>query len=92
MKREPVIREGRAFLGVWIPAELYLNQSLSWNEKIALIEIGSLSKTGECFAGNQHFANLLGVSKKRAEAIISELRAKGYITSELIYKDGTNIL
>lgn len=89
MKREPIIREGRAFLGVWIPADLYLDQSLSWNEKIALIEIGSLSKTGECFAGNQHFANLLGISKKRAESIISGLRAKGYITSELIYKNGT---
>ena len=86
MTREVVLSENRDFKGVWIPKELYLNNTLTWNEKIILIEIDSLSKNGKCFASNQHFANLLGISKKRVETIISELRKKGYITSVLIYK------
>ena len=88
MNKEVIISESRDFKGIWIPKELYLNKELSWNEKILLIEIDSLSKCGECYANNQHFADFLGLSKKRVETIISELRKKGYITSELTYKKG----
>lgn len=89
MTKEVSIRENRDFKGVWIPRELYENTELSWNEKIILIEIDSLSKNGECFASNQHFADLLGISKKRVEALISELRKNGYISSIVKYKTGS---
>lgn len=89
MTSQVVIDENRDFKGVWLPKELYLNNNLTWNEKIILVEIDSLSKNGECFASNQHFANLLGISKKRVESIISELRKNKYITSTIIYKKDT---
>lgn len=79
------ISESRAFQGVWIPERLYRDNTLNWLEKITLVEIASLSANGECFANNQHFANFLGVSKRRAEQIISKLRDDGYITSQIIY-------
>ncbi|MBS3668007.1 hypothetical protein [Vreelandella boliviensis] len=34
--------EERAFRGVWIPAEIWLNRELSLQEKVMLIEIDSL--------------------------------------------------
>lgn len=86
MTRDVVINPNRNFKGVWIPEEIYRDISLSWNEKIILIEVIWLSKSGDCFANNQHFANLLGISKKRVETLISNLRNKGYISSTVIYK------
>lgn len=70
----------REFKGVWIPRDLYLNQDLSWTEKILLVEIDSLSKTNAgCFASNEYFGEFLGISTGRAANIVSDLRKKGYI-------------
>lgn len=89
MTRDIILGEKRDCKGIWFPIELYSNIELNWNEKIILLEINSLSKNGECFASNQHFADMLGVSKKRVEGLMHDLRKKGYITTKIIYKDNT---
>lgn len=71
----------RAFRGVWIPADLWLNRSLSIQEKVMLIEIDSLSKDPErgCYKKNQGFAEFFGLSKNRVSEIIKSLESKGFI-------------
>ena len=80
----------RAFRGVWIPRDLWLSTDLSLQEKVLLVEIDSLSKTERgCFASNDHFASFLGLSKERARKVIASLVSKGYVSSEMEYRDGT---
>ena len=63
---------------------------LSTNEKILLAEIESLGGLSDgCFASNQYLAEFFDLSKDRISKLISGLKNKGYITVELIYKEGT---
>ena len=64
----------RDFKGVWIPKEIYLNQDLSWSEKILLIEIHSLENEEGCFASNEYLASFLMCSVKTIEAMLTKLR------------------
>lgn len=79
----------RAFKGIWIPKEIWLDKELSWIEKFLLVEIESLDNEQGCWASNDYFASFFGVSKDRVSKLISGLNRKGYITVELIYKKGT---
>jgi hypothetical protein len=69
----------RDFKGVWIPKELYLNEELSWTEKILLVEIHSIDKGEGCWAGNEHLAKFVGISISRLTDILTQLRKLGYI-------------
>lgn len=79
----------RDFKGVWIPKDIWLSDDLTLQEKAFLAEIDSLDNEEGCFASNQYFADFFGVSKTRASLVIKSLIDKGYITSLLIYKEGT---
>ena len=79
----------RAFRGVFIPAHIWLDKNLNATEKCLMAEIDSLSKIGGCFASNQYLAEFFDLSKDRISKLISGLKNKGYITVELIYKEGT---
>ena len=80
----------RDFRGIWIPKEIWLSKDLSTNEKILLAEIDSLGVSSDgCFASNQYFADFFDLSKDRISRLVSGLKNKGYITVELIYKEGT---
>ena len=57
------MQKDRNFLGIWIPKNVYLNNKLSWLEKILLVEIESLDNERGCFASNDYFADFLGVTK-----------------------------
>ena len=83
--------EKRQFLGIWIPKEIYLNNELSWTDKILVIEILSLDNERGCFASNDYFAEFLGVTKTTISTSISKLKELGFI--EQISFDGrTRIL
>ena len=72
-----------------IPANVRYDKRLTDKAKLLYGEITCLTnKTGECWASNQYFADLYGVSKQTISNTISLLIKYGYITSELIYKDG----
>jgi len=70
----------RDFKGVWIPKELFLNETLSWAEKILLIEIDSLDQNGQgCFASNEYLAKFVQLSEGSLANLIVKLMNKGYI-------------
>lgn len=79
----------RGFKGIWIPKEIWLNENLTMQEKIFLVEIDSLDNDEGCTAGNQYFADFFGISKTRVSIVIQNLISKGYITSKLVYKEGS---
>ena len=79
----------RDFKGVWIPKDIYLNKDLTPTEKFLLVEVDSLSKNGECFASNEHFAQFLQISKDRVSKLLTKLRRMGLIEIVLIYREGS---
>lgn len=75
----------RAFRGVWIPKEIWLDKDLTAVQKVLLAEIHSLDneenegfKKG-CYSSNQYFAEFMGISDRQVRNHISYLKKKGYI-------------
>ncbi|NAA61992.1 helix-turn-helix domain-containing protein, partial [Enterococcus faecalis] len=79
----------RAFKGIWIPKNVWLDKELSWTEKFLIVEIDSLDNDDGCFASNEYFSNFFGLSKDRVSKLISGLKEKGYIDVSYQYKPGT---
>jgi DNA-binding Lrp family transcriptional regulator len=78
----------RAFKGVWIPADIWLNGKLTIHEKFILAEIDSFCSHYEsCYASNEHFAKFIGLSTRRVKDILKGLEDKGFIEREIIYKE-----
>lgn len=70
----------RIVKGIWIPIEIWQNRSLSWNEKILLMEIDSFTaKDRECYISNEYIAELLGVSVSWASKCLSHLLELGFV-------------
>ena len=69
----------RKFTGVFIPAEIYENQEISWIQKILWCEIQALSGTDYCYASNAHFAEHLGISEINVSKHISVLKKHGLV-------------
>lgn len=85
---ERIVRDNRrAFKGVWIPAEFYLDPNLSIVEMIVLTEIDSLDNEYGCVASNKHFAEFVGLSKSRTSEIINNLKNKGFIDIQYSFDD-----
>lgn len=73
--------------GLWIPADILLNEDLSDKEKIILSMILYLSEERKsCFASNKYIANIVNVTHERVSKIISSLKDKGYVSVKLKYK------
>lgn len=79
----------RDFKGVWIPREIWLAEDIGWSAKLLLVEVDSLATNGECFASNDYLGQFFSLSKRRISELIGELREKGYVEVELVYKPGT---
>ena len=70
----------RIVKGIWIPIEIWQDKSLSWNEKILLMEIDSFTaKDRECYISNEYIAELLGVTDRCARKYLSHLLQLGLI-------------
>lgn len=73
--------------GLWMPAEILLDEKLSDKEKIILSMILYLSEENKCcFASNKYFASIVNVTANRISKIISSLKTKEYINIKLKYK------
>ncbi|AZM95862.1 helix-turn-helix domain-containing protein [Vreelandella venusta] len=84
--------EERAFRGVWIPAEIWLNRELSLQEKVMLIEIDSLQHPQKgCFKSNKKLAEFFGLSPNRVSEVISSLKKKGWVRVDQI-REGKQIV
>jgi hypothetical protein len=79
----------RDFKGIWIPAEIWLSDKLTLQEKVFLVEISSLDNEEGCYANNAYFADFFGISKTRVSIVINKLVEKNYITSTIFYKEGS---
>lgn len=73
-----------------IPANVRYDERLTPNAKLLYGEITALcNEKGYCWANNEYFSNLYGVSKVSASKWISSLIEFGYIESKLNYVEGT---
>ena len=72
-----------------VPADVRYDKTLPANAKLLYAEISSLTnKEGYCWASNNYFADLYGVSKIAISNWISKLVKAGYLESEINKKDG----
>lgn len=69
----------RDFKGIWIPKEIWLNDSLTMLDKIVLIEIDSLDNENHCTAGNDYLAEFCQCSERKISDSIKRLCELGYI-------------
>lgn len=79
----------RRFEGIWIPANIWLSETLTLQEKIFLVEIKSLDNAQGCFASNEHFSKLFQLSKSRCSEVINKLKEKNLIQIQFTYKEGS---
>lgn len=74
------MNKSRNFKGVWIPKDLYLEPSLTWTQKLILLEVDSFSNNGlPCFVSNEHLAHFTRASLSSVEKGISKLVQAGYL-------------
>lgn len=73
-----------------IPANVRYDENLTANAKLLYGEITALcNEKGYCWASNDYFSKLYKVSKTSISKWISQLEKKGYIQTEIIYKEGS---
>ena len=73
-----------------IPANVRYDKSLPPNAKLLYGEITALcNEKGFCWATNNYFAELYGVSKTTISRWLRDLKEKSYISIEMIYKEGS---
>jgi transposase len=73
-----------------IPANIRYDKELSPNAKLLYGEITALcNERGYCWASNNYFSELYQVSKTSISKWINQLVSKGYLTSDMQYKEGT---
>ncbi|MFL2118584.1 helix-turn-helix domain-containing protein [Marinilactibacillus psychrotolerans] len=73
-----------------IPANVRYDSRIRPNAKLLYGEITALcNEKGYCWAGNQYFADLYGVSKVSISLWIKDLIDNGYLYSHIEYKEGT---
>lgn len=73
-----------------LPASVRYNKNLKPNEKLLYSEITALTnKDGVCYATNEYFANLYGVTKIAVSKWISNLEKEKLIDREIIYADSS---
>lgn len=66
-----------------IPIDIWNLSELHPNERVLLAEVASFDDNGlECFAGNDHFADLLNVAQSTARDYIYRLIELGYLDRE----------
>lgn len=82
----------RAFKGIWIPKEIWLNENLTLLEKVFLVEIDSLDNEEGCYASNDYFSNFFKLSKNRCSEVIKSLEKKGLVKLYYKYKPNTKLI
>lgn len=76
--------------GIWIPIEILTDEKLSDKEKIIYAIVIYLSKeNGYCFLTNKTISELLNISVTQVSNLISSLKTKKYIETEIIYKENS---
>lgn len=73
-----------------IPANVRYDREITDKAKLLYGEIAALcNKNGVCTASNAYFASLYDVNATTISTLINTLVKRGYLESEIIYKEGT---
>ena len=72
----------RDFKGIWIPREIWLDQTLTYFEKCLLAEINSLNGSDGCYASNEYLCKFFNERERKIQDGLAKLKAKGYIYTE----------
>ena len=73
-----------------IPANVRYDKGLTANSKLLYGEITALcNEKGYCWAGNQYFADLYGVSTVSISKWVRNLKDMGYVDVQMVYKAGS---
>lgn len=80
-EKELPVNMNRDFKGIWIPREIWFNQSISALEKILWAEIHSLydRKKKGCFASNQYLYTFLGIKERQLQNMLANLKSLNLI-------------
>lgn len=71
----------RDFKGIWIPAEVWLDERLNPLEKVILMEIDSLDCGDKgCYASNEYIAGFCQCSESKVAHAVSRLVELGYVS------------
>ena len=74
--------EERAFKGIWIPKDVWLDNRLTALDKIILAEIDSLDTTEEgCYASNEHLSAFCQCSEWKVTTSVKKLIELGYLST-----------
>ena len=79
----------KEFKGILIPYETFIDNNLTDKEKFVYSMIIFLSKENECTMSNAYIGNLLNICNVQVSRIINSLKKKGYINTEIIYKENS---
>lgn len=80
------MQDKRGFKGIWIPAEIWLDDRLSAQEMVILAEIDSLDNGEGCWASNEYLAKFSKCSPATISRAIKNLISCGYL--EIVSFDG----
>ena len=69
----------RAFKGIWIDAEIWLDKELTIVDKVVFAEIDSLSGENGCIASNEYLAEFCHCSIAKVKDSIAKLKKRGMI-------------
>ncbi len=69
----------RAFKGIWIDAEIWLDKDLTMFDKVIFAEIDSLSGEFGCIASNEYLAEFCQCSERKVKDSIAKLKKRGMI-------------
>ena len=71
----------RGFKGIWIPAEVWLDERLNPLEKVILMEIDSLDCVEKgCYASNEYIAGFCQCSESKVAHAVTRLVELGYVS------------
>lgn len=80
----PQDAEKRKFEGIWIPAEIWLDESINGHERLLYAEIASFGSRG-CWKKSEDLMKLLGVGRETFQRTCRNLRERGYITEKRMF-------
>jgi hypothetical protein len=69
----------RDFKGIWIPKEIWFDNTLDVFEKALMSELHSLDGKNGCWASNEYLCMFCNVRLRKLQQALEKLKAKGYI-------------
>lgn len=80
----PKDADKREFSGIWIPAEIWLDEELNSYERLLYAEIASFGRKG-CWKRSEELMKLLGAGRDTFQKTCRNLRERGYICEKRMF-------